>query len=121
MLLDHPLALVIAAFCLFNASLAFLFWLHEKVERSKMTRLRYAVEKAVRAVEQVCEELDRSEKKQEMINRVQALLGLYKWLIPALVIDTAIEAELFVVQHIHDQLSVDHDTPEEVKKGEGSA
>lgn len=116
---DAPLFLL-TAFLLLNSAIALLFWLHEKIEYSKMKRLKFAVESAVRAVEKVCVGFQSPEKKQDAVKRVQALLGVYKWIIPELVIDTAIEAELFVIQHMHKVLSVDHDTPDEVKKGEGS-
>lgn len=120
MFYEKPLLLLFFLFCLLNAMIAFLFLLHEKIECHKMTKLRFAVEKAVKAVEQVCKGLESTEKKQDAVARVQALLGIYKWLIPGLVIDTAIEAELFVIKEMHKQLSVDHDAPDEVKKGEGS-
>lgn len=117
---EKTLVLLFFSFCILNVAIAFLFWLHEKIECNKMTKLRFAVEKAVKAVEQVCNGLASTEKKQDAVARVQALLGIYKWLIPILVIDTAIEAELFVIKEMHKQLSVDHDTPDEVRQGEGS-
>lgn len=95
-----------------NITIAILFWLHERLEAGKMTRLRYAVEKAVRAVEQICSNLENAQKKQEAISRAVALLGYYRWFIPALVLDTAIEAELFLIHQMHEKLSVDHDTGE---------
>lgn len=116
----NPVFLMILFFCSFNAALALLFWLHEKIERSKMNKLKSAVEKSVRAVEQVCSGLESTEKKRDAVARVQALLGIYKWMIPTLVIDTVIEAELFVIQQMHQRLSVDHDMEDEVTNGEGS-
>ena len=98
-----------------NAVIAILFWLHEKLERGKMTRLRYAVEKAVRAVEQICGSLENEQKKQEALKRAEAFLGYYRWFVPVLVLDTAIEAELFLIRQMHDKLSVDHDTIDEME------
>jgi hypothetical protein len=37
-----------------------------------------------------------------------------------LVIDTAIEAEIYVIKQLHQKLSVEYDTPEELAEGEGS-
>ncbi len=109
------------AFLSLNLFIALIFWLHERIENNKATILKDAVEKAVRAVEQACALLDNPAKKQEAVLRVEALLGIYKWLIPSLVIDTAIEAEVYLIRHMHKALSVDHDTPEEVTRGEGSS
>lgn len=103
---------------LLNVTIALLFWLHEKLETRKTTKLRQAVEQAVRAVEQICDGLDSPQKKEQAIARVLAFLGLYRWLIPPLVIETAIDAELFVVRQLHTRLSVDHDTAEEVNEHE---
>ena len=97
-----------------NITIASLFWLHERLEAGKMTRLRYAVEKAVRAVEQLCSNLENAQKKQEAVSRAVALLGYYRWFVPALVLDTAIEAELFLIHQMHEKLSVDHDTENEL-------
>ncbi len=101
-----------------NVTIAILFWLHEKLENSKVVRLRQAVEQVVRAVEQVCGDLDNAQKKEAAVTRVQAFLGFYRWFIPSLVIDSAIEAEIFVIRQLHKRLSVDHDAPDEVIRDE---
>lgn len=112
---SQEIMLIILLCCIgLNGLIAVLFWLHEKLEHYKMTKLQYAVEKAVRAVEQLCANMNDSAKKAEAIARVRSFLGIYRWIIPALVIDTAIEAELFIINQMHEKLSVDHDTPEEV-------
>lgn len=111
---------ILFLFISFNLFIALIFWLHERIENNKATILKDAVEKAVRAVEQACSLLDNPGKKQEAVQRVEAVLGIYKWFIPALVIDTAIEAEVYVIRQMHKRLSVDHDTREEVIQGEGS-
>jgi hypothetical protein len=103
-----------------NVSVALLFWLHERLEHTAAGRLREAVEKSVRAVEQLCITFDNPEKKRQAVLRVEALLGWYKLFIPSLVIDTAIEAEVYLIKHLHQKLSVDHDAPDEVICGEGS-
>mgnify|MGYP001394888862 CR=1 FL=1 len=115
--------LVIASLVLLlgtNSLIAVLFWLHERLERRMAGRLQTAVEKAVRAVEQLCVTLDCPEKKQQAVLRVQALLGWYKWFIPTLVIDTAIETEVYLIKQLHRKIGVDHDMPEEVVGFEGS-
>jgi hypothetical protein len=64
--------------------------------------------------------MDNPGKKQEAVLRVEACLGWYRWFIPSLVIDTVIEAEVYFIKYLHHQLSVDHDTVEEITGGEGS-
>jgi len=91
-----------------NLSIGALFWLHEKMEISKNSRLKCAVESAVRAVEQTCDTMDNPSKKQDAIMRVQAILGLYKWLVPASVIDTAIEAELYLIKQMRRKMGLGH-------------
>lgn len=97
-----------------NAIIALSFWLHEKLETHTHSKLKEAVERAVRAVEQLCGELENPEKKHQAVLRVEAVLGWRRWLVPYLVIDTAIEAEVYVIKQLHRKLSVDHDTPEEL-------
>jgi hypothetical protein len=120
MLSENLTMLMLSIFVTLNVLTAILFWLHERLEYTKANRLRESIEKAVRAVEQVCSNLSSPEKKREAVLRVQALLGWYRVLIPDLVIDTAIEAEVYLINQLRGGLSVDHDTPEEVAKGEGS-
>ncbi|HBS58658.1 MAG TPA: hypothetical protein DEA44_05265 [Firmicutes bacterium] len=116
MLINNNLLLALKLFLALNAAIAVLFWLHEKLEKRAHSRLKTAVEKAVRAVEQLCATLESSEKKRQAVLRAQALLGWYRWVMPALVIDTAIEAEIYILKQLHAQLSVDHDTHEELVK-----
>lgn len=103
----------------FNGTIAVLFWLHERLERTKSVRLRQAVEQSVRAVEMTCASLDSPQKKEAAIARIEVFLGLYRWLIPPLVIETAIEAELFVIQSLHGRFDVGHDAADEVISDDG--
>lgn len=103
-----------------NAIIALFFWLHESLEDRANSKLKTAVEKAVRAVEQLCASLENTEKKREAVLRVEALLGWHRWLVPTLIIDTAIEAELYVIKQLHQKLSVDHDTQEETVSSGGA-
>lgn len=111
---DKITIVVLALFFGLNSLVTILFWLHERLERRMTGRLREAVEQAVRAVEQLCIALECPEKKQQAVLRVQALLGWYRWFIPTLVIDTAIEAEVHLINRLYRKLGVDHDTPEEI-------
>jgi hypothetical protein len=120
MLSENLAVLGLSIFLILNILVAILFWLHERLEYTKADRLCDAIEKAVRAVEQVCTNMSSPEKKREAVQRVQALLGWYRVFIPDMVIDTAIEAEVYLINQLREGLSVDHDTPEEVVKGEGS-
>jgi hypothetical protein len=86
-------------FLVLNISIALLFWFNERLE-------------------QLCVTLDNPEKKQQAVLRVEALLGWYKWFIPPLVIDTAIEAEVYLIKEMQQKLSCD--APDEVFGGEGS-
>jgi hypothetical protein len=52
-----------AIFLVLNISIALLFWFNERLEHTAAGRLREAVEKAVRAVEQSCVTLDNQVKK----------------------------------------------------------
>lgn len=96
-----------------NTVVALLFWLHERLETGEATKLRLVVEAAVRTLELVIDRLGDPQKKEALVARVQAFMGFFKWLIPPLVIDSAIGAELFVIKQLHKWLSVDHDTPME--------
>lgn len=116
MYINDNLLLALKLFLTLNMIIAVLFWLHEILEKRAHSRLKTAVEKAVRAVEQLCATLESSEKKHQAILRAETLLGWYRWVIPTLVIDTAIEAEIYVIKQLHAKLSVDHDTQEEIVK-----
>jgi|GEM_PF-5591548 len=118
--LDKITIMALALFLGLNSIIIILFWLHERLEHRIAGSLQKAVEKAVRAVEQLCSALECPEKKQQAVLRVQALLGWYRWFIPTLVIDTAIESEVFLINRLHQKLDVDHDTPKEVAGLEGS-
>lgn len=111
----NPL-LALKLFLVLNGSIAILFWLHEVLEKRTNSRLKTAVGKAVRAVEQLCATLESSEKKREAVLRAEALLGWYRWVVPSLVLDTVIEAEIYVIKQLEQKLSVDHDTQEEVAR-----
>ena len=120
MRISETFLVTLVVFLCFNTAIALCFWLHELLENRVQSRLKAAVEKTVRAVEQLCACLENEEKKRQAVLRVEALLGWYRWFIPSLVIDTAIEAEIYVIRQLHEKLSVDHDTPAEIDCGEGS-
>lgn len=117
--IDEVMLTAIVIFLGINTVIALCFWLHELLENRIHCKLKAAVERAVRAVEQLCASLENPEKKRQAVLRVEALLGWYRWFIPSLVIDTAIEAEIYVIKQLHRKLSVDHDTPAEIACGEG--
>lgn len=109
------------AFCAFlglNMLIALVFWLHDVLRSRAHSKLKTAVEKAVRAVEQFCATLENAEKKRQAVLRVEALLGWYRWVIPSLVVDTAIEAEIYVIRQIQQKLGVENVPPQKIiRKG----
>jgi len=65
------------------------------------------------AEEQLCASLENAEKKRQAIQRVEVLFGWHRWVIPSMVVDTAIEAEIYVIKQLQQKLGVENVLPYE--------